>query len=303
MVATLWSINYATTTDLSPLQFMLMAYGVGNMGALGMVVSHEIMHKRGVFGKGLAIFQLTKQLYGHFYLEHVYGHHKWVATPNDTATAKLGQSFWAFLPQTIIGSLKSSWKREKEYLNKKKGIKTVYSPYNRLLQCFAAYAAMIFFHFYLFGTKGVLFYLISCAAGIFILEAVNYIRHYGLQRKELSPGVYEQVGIKHSWNAPQIMQNCFLLKLQRHSDHHANGYKPYQNLCSYSESPCLPMGYAVCVLAAMFPPVWFNIVDPLAIEANATGKPSVEQMKKSETTLRWFIAAQSVFMTTLLIIS
>ena len=46
-------------------------------------------------------------------------------------------------------------------------------------------------------------------------------------------GVYEPVDIRHSWNAPYMVSNMLLFKLQRHSDHHENPYKPYQTLCSF----------------------------------------------------------------------
>ncbi len=44
-------------------------------------------------------------------------------------------------------------------------------------------------------------------------------------------------------NAPHRISNYLLFKLQRHSDHHENGSKPYQILCSFEESPTLPHGY------------------------------------------------------------
>ena len=68
---------------------------------------------------------------------------------------------------------------------------------------------------------------------VFMLETINYLEHYGLERKPLEYGpngevtVWESVTIMHSWNAPQVMSNYMFFKLQRHSDHHAYAYKPY----------------------------------------------------------------------------
>jgi len=101
-----------------------------------------------------------------------------------------------------------------------------------------------------------------------MIEAVDYIEHYGLLRKKDADGVYEPVDIMHSWNAPQALTNYLFFKLQRHSDHHENAHKPYQTLKSLPESALLPFGYSACLILAQFPPVWFKIADPLAIAAN-----------------------------------
>ena len=44
---------------------------------------------------------------------------------------------------------------------------------------------------YNYGFWGMLFFLGGVYNGIIFLEVVNYIEHYGLFRKEISPGVYE----------------------------------------------------------------------------------------------------------------
>lgn len=110
------------------------------------------------------------------------------------------------------------------------------------------------------------------SGGIFILELINYIEHYGLRRNRLQDGTYEKVNIRHSWNAPHRISNYLFFKLQRHSDHHENSYKPYQILCSYEDSPMLPHGYLVCLLIACFPRYWFDMMDPLVREYRKEGK-------------------------------
>lgn len=112
-----------------------------------------------------------------------------------------------------------------------------------------------------YGVWVTLYFLCLAAGGIFILELINYIEHYGLNRKMLPDGTYEKVTIRHSWNAPHRISNYLFFKLQRHSDHHENSYKPYQTLCSYEDSPQLPHGYLVCLMIAAFPSVkyWFDV--------------------------------------------
>ena len=120
------------------------------------------------------------------------------------------------------------------------------------------------------GTRTLLFHLIVSLIMILLFEAINFIEHYGLKRKLIqgSDSVYESVKITHSWNAPQVLTNQIIFKLQRHSDHHANAYKPYQILDSFAESPMLPYGYSVSLLVVFFPSIWRKIIDPLAIATN-----------------------------------
>ncbi len=130
-----------------------------------------------------------------------------------------------------------------------------------------AYLSLIWFAF---GTRALVFHVIISILNILMFETINYLEHYGLERK-LVPGsatVYESVKISHSWNAPQLMTNYGLFKLQRHSDHHANAYKPYQILDSFEESPMLPYGYSVSLLISLFPYKWKKVINPMAIATN-----------------------------------
>jgi alkane 1-monooxygenase len=54
------------------------------------------------------------------------------------------------------------------------------------------------------GTRALIFHCIVSSTITLMFEAVNYLEHYGLQRKliEGSDSVYESVKITHSWNAP-----------------------------------------------------------------------------------------------------
>jgi hypothetical protein len=74
----------------------------------------EMGHKRGKLPQLLAKLTLIPCCYGHFLVEHNRGHHVNVATPEDPASARLGESFWQFLPRTVIGGLLSAWTLEKK---------------------------------------------------------------------------------------------------------------------------------------------------------------------------------------------
>jgi len=112
-----------------------------------------------------------------------------------------------------------------------------------------------------FGPGALVFLFIQGFVAIALLEVVNYIEHYGMERQRLENGRYEKVNPRHSWNASHWMTNYFLFNLQRHSDHHAHPNRRYQLLRHFEESPQLPNGYAGMVLLALVPPVWRKVMD------------------------------------------
>jgi alkane 1-monooxygenase len=113
----------------------------------------------------------------------------------------------------------------------------------------------------LFGVGVVPYLLLQAVLAFSLLEAVNYLEHYGLLRQTLPTGRYERVSPRHSWNNNHLTTNLFLYHLQRHSDHHANPTRRYQALRHFDESPQLPAGYAAMILLAYFPPVWRRVMD------------------------------------------
>jgi alkane 1-monooxygenase len=292
-----WVLSKIARFDLSISHQIVSLIGMGMVSALGFLFSHELFHKRDFLSQAVGIFDMLKSLYMHFYSEHLFGHHKYVSTPEDPATAKYNQSVYSFVIQSVTGSFVNTWNREKKIAAKKNLYK--YGLGNRMIQWLALEAGFTLGIWFFLGTKCLCFFLGQAALSIFILETINYIRHYGLLRKKLPNGEYEPVTTKHSWNAPQRLQNYLLLKLQRHSDHHANAYKPYQALSSCLDSPNLPCGYAVCLLAAFVPQVWFSIINPLAEATNTNGKPSEAQLRKSSKALRLWLIIQILIMTAL----
>lgn len=171
--------------------------------------------------------------------------------------------------------------------------------YNRLITFNIGHILYLSFIYAVFGLKATLFHIMYSLAVTLMLEAINYLEHYGLEPKLLpgSSDVYESVKITHSWNAPQVLTNYILFKLQRHSDHHANSYKPYQILDSFTDSPILPYGYSVSILLCMFPPIWSRVTDPIAIATNKGEKVSEEYMQKQQSLVLMTLCTTSVFLT------
>lgn len=235
-------------------------------GATGITVAHELGHRSNRRDRFLSKLMLVAVNYGHFFIEHNQGHHAQVATPLDPASARLGESLFAFLPRTLWGSYRHAWHLESRRLGRKE--QSFWSPGNQML-VFGLLSIGLSLAFYgVLGWKGLAFFLIQSIFAVVLLEVVNYIEHYGLTRAAVGEGRYEKVNPTHSWNADEYVTNCFLFELQRHSDHHAFPNRPYQILRSHPESPKLPTGYGGMILLAFFPPIWHRVMDPLANEYN-----------------------------------
>ena len=114
----------------------------------------------------------------------------------------------------------------------------------------------------IWGGAGLFFFLAQGFVAFTFLEIINYVEHYGLRRKKLENGKYERVTPHHSWNNSHFLTNMLLFQLQRHSDHHANPKRRYQNLRHYDDAPQLPAGYSTMLMLAMVPPLWFKVMNP-----------------------------------------
>lgn len=250
---------FAVNGDLSwpALLGLIVTTGVAN--GVGINTAHELGHKTNPLERWLAKITLAPVAYGHFFVEHNKGHHKHVATPEDPASSRMGETFWAFLPRTVIGSLRSAWRIEAERL--KRAGKPVLSIENENLQAWSMTVAVFAALTLWLGPWALLFLVVQAALGFSLLEVVNYLEHYGLLRQKLADGRYERCQPRHSWNSNHVVTNLFLYQLQRHSDHHANPTRRYQALRHFDDSPQLPSGYGAMVLIAYFPPLWFRIMD------------------------------------------
>ncbi|KTC94633.1 alkane 1-monooxygenase [Legionella erythra] len=260
----LFSLYAVSHTTLTWYEWLGYSLSIGLItGGLGITLAHELMHKSGKLQQFLSKSLLVMVCYGHFMIEHVRGHHVRVATPDDPASAPLGISVYRFIPRSVMGSFQSAWHLEKQRLHKK-GF-SVHSIHNQFWWIIGAPLLLMIAIFAYGGWLALGFFLLQSFVAIFLLEIVNYIEHYGLQRKRLANGRYEPVSSLHSWNANHWLSNVILFHLQRHSDHHAQGAKPYQILHHCEESPQLPSGYLGMVMLSLVPPLWFAAMDKRAL--------------------------------------
>ncbi|MEM6640034.1 MAG: fatty acid desaturase, partial [Pseudomonadota bacterium] len=123
-----------------------------------------------------------------------------------------------------------------------------------------------------FGLAGLVFFFGQGLVAIITLETVNYLEHYGLERRRLPNGRYERTDHRHSWNSNYLLTNMLLFQLQRHADHHANPTRRYQTLRHFDDSPQLPAGYATMMVLAWIPALWHRVMDPRVL-AYYDGKP------------------------------
>ncbi|MEC3957850.1 alkane 1-monooxygenase [Nocardia sp. CDC153] len=241
-----------------------LALSMGVMGGVGINTAHELGHKKDELERWLSKITLAQTFYGHFYIEHNRGHHVRVATPEDPASARFAETFWAFLPRSVWGSLRSSWELEAKRLERlgKRPWTIRNDVLNAWLMSIVLWGALVA----AFGPTILPWLVIQAVYGFTLLETVNYLEHYGLLRQQLASGRYERCTPEHSWNSDHIVTNIFLYHLQRHSDHHANPTRRYQILRSMDGAPNLPSGYASMISLAYFPPLWRKVMDHRVLE-------------------------------------
>ena len=236
-----------------------LALTIGVVSGIAINTAHELGHKSLAVETWLSRIALAPTLYGHFYVEHNRGHHVNVATFEDPASSRLGESFYRFWPRTVSGSLKSAWRLEKTRLERQ-GRRTL-SVHNQIFGAWAM-SVVLFAGLTALGGWPVLGWLaIQAFLGFTLLEIVNYLEHYGLLREKRADGRSTRTTPRHSWNSNNTPSNLVLYHLQRHSDHHAHASRRYQALRHFDESPQLPTGYGGMILVAVVPPVWRRMMD------------------------------------------
>lgn len=256
---------YLATRKGVPLSDQLgIALSVGVINGVAINTAHELSHKHDKVDQLLSLAALAPTGYGHFRVEHPYGHHKRAATPEDPASSKMGETFWEFLPRTVIGSFKSAIEIETRRLQRKG--KGFWTTENELLQGWAMSAGLYATLVAVFGKKVIPFIAIQAVYGFGLLEVINYVEHYGLKREDLGNGKYARTMPEHSWNSNNIVTNLFLYQLQRHSDHHAYPTRSFQALRHFENAPQLPGGYASMILPAYIPSWWFKIMDQRVVD-------------------------------------
>ncbi len=250
---------YAATQPLSPVAFVGLAAVAGLTAGLAINTGHELGHQGTATERLLAKIVLAVPAYGHFTIAHNNAHHRNVATPEDPASARMGEGLYRFAWREIPGAFREAWAIEKTRLARLQ--KSAWHPDNQILQSYALTFLLSAALVIAFGWVMIPFLLIHNLLAYWQLTSTNYIEHYGLLRSVDENGRYERCQPHHSWNSNHVFSNLLLFHLERHSDHHAHPQRRYQALKHYDDLPTLPTGYFGTFLLAYVPPLWFRVMD------------------------------------------
>ena len=256
----IYCLHTISLTPLKTYELVGMVLSVGMVaGAAGINVAHELGHRSNPWEQILAKLLLLPTFYMHFFIEHNRGHHKYVATDRDPASAKKGDWVYVFWLKSIVNSYINAWKLE--FVRLKRENKSRWHFTNEMIHFHLAQGVYLTLLIWFFSFNVAVIALAIGVVAVLLLETVNYIEHYGLRRRKLASGRYEPVSIRHSWNSNHEMGRILLYELTRHSDHHFKANRKYQILKHYEESPQMPFGYPAGMLLALVPPLWHRVMD------------------------------------------
>ena len=250
----------AFTSSVSDIVGIILSASIV-MATNGINVGHELGHRKSIIARTCSKILYLPSQYMHFYIEHNFGHHINVATPEDPATARYKQTLYSFWVTSVIRTYISAWKIQLRLLRVSK--KSFLSIKNDMIFYTLFQILFLLFIYYNFGLYLTILSLLMSVVSFLFLETINYVEHYGLLRKKELSGRYERVKPHHSWNSNHTIGRIVLYELTRHSDHHFKSSKKYQVLESLEDCPHLPYGYPTSILLSLIPPVWFRIMNPL----------------------------------------
>lgn len=255
------------------------------IGMVGTIPAHELTHRTWdpismLVGRWLLAFSFDTS----FAIEHVYGHHRYVSTTHDPATAPRGRNvYFHIVASTWKGNL-SAFRIEADRLAKKR--LPLVSVHNAFLRGHLMSVVLVAAAYAIGGVTGALFFTACALWGKALLEIVNYMEHYGMVRNPETP-----VSPRHSWNTNRRVSSWAMFNLTRHSHHHAQGEVPYQDLRPYPEAPMMINGYLTTIVVAMIPPLWHHLMTPKVLAWDRDYATQEERLLASEANARSGIAA------------
>lgn len=225
-------------------------FAIGFVLSTNTIAAHELVHRttnRLAVMVGRWILAIVGD--AQYSITHVYVHHPAVGTPEDPSTARRGENLYAFALRSTLGQYRDAWKIETCRLQDRSWFMRLLL--NKVISGIAM-TALFALGFYVYaGMPGLVAYLMVAATSKLLLEAVEYIQHYGLVR---SPGA--QIEPRHSWDCTNRAASHIMFNLPRHAHHHIDARASYWALKPSNDAPELPYGYAAHILLAMVPPLW-----------------------------------------------
>lgn len=258
--ALIGALQLGTRQTLDVLGFMGLASGIGIMtGTGGITAAHELVHRRHRRERALGLGLLAMASYLHFRIQHVEGHHRFVGTPQDPVSAARGDRFPSYFARVLWQGPAQAWRLE--CVRRRARSLPVWAPGNRVLQ-YALLQLLIYGAIgIVFGGVGVALFLLQSLIAIHLLEAVNFVQHYGLRRAGAA-GQREAVGEQHAWESADPISPLLVFNLSRHAVHHRCPAVPLQELPVSTRAPRLPYSFFLMVFLALIPPLWTRVMEP-----------------------------------------
>jgi alkane 1-monooxygenase len=279
----IWAAIAVAEPGTSFVEALGLTLSVGvTTGVFGILAAHEMVHSPLAWERGLGLTLLATVGYMHFRIAHIHGHHVRGATRDDPATARRGETVYAFVVRSVIGQAREAWDFEAARLTRRG--RPIFGLANRMLLYVGVEISIVLALCFL-GLRALAFWFAQAVLAIVLLELFNYIAHYGLERRRRPDGVFERIAPEHSWNSMRRMNNCALFNMGRHSDHHRRPTSPYQRLEAEPDAPQLPFGYAGAILCALLPPLWRSRMDP-RVDALAQTGAALADARRSVVTQR-----------------
>ena len=217
---------------------------------LGIIYGHELSHNK---KEGFLVSRLLMALSGasHFTYAHVYNHHLDLGHEDDPATAPRGRNVYAHAWLSHMGQSKFSFDLEQKKLKKKN--KSFFSYENKWILGYLYSLPSIILFVWSGGFLGIIALLTIWSLSNFLLEALNFMGHYGLIRKD------GPVSHRHSWDNDSVFTSWFFIEIGRQCDHHVRGETYFWELDDVG-GPNYGIGYFSLFVLTLVPPVFRNFV-------------------------------------------
>lgn len=258
MGITLWSVIQSRNNSVVGFTGLALSVGIVN-GVLGFTLAHEFIHRFSWIEKAAGHILLIQNNYPYYGIEHIGGHHVYACTPKDPHTARIGESFYQFLPRALRLTFLNAWQIESRRLVRKK--LPVFSMHNPMLHLILLQISLYVIIIASVGWKPFLFFISQGIVSILLLNITGYLQHYGLLRKELGAGRFEKIAAHHAWTSQQAKDGLNLFQVGKHADHHMHPSHSYEQLVHHHESPEQPTGYSGMIWLALVPPLWFRVMN------------------------------------------
>ncbi|MGE0487139.1 MAG: alkane 1-monooxygenase [Gammaproteobacteria bacterium] len=222
----------------------------------GILTAHELVHRtRDPLALAVGRWLLALAFNSSLEVAHVQGHHREVGTPADPATARRGENVYRFYLRSSLGQVAQAWRIERARLASRKPVARVVD--NRVLRGFLRALAVAGGFLWAGGIGALGWFLLASAWNKLLLEALNYMEHYGLVRVAGTP-----IEPRHAWDSISAFSHAALFNLPWHADHHSRAGVHYPELHASDSAPRLPLGYLATLPLVLVPPLWFRHIAP-----------------------------------------